>query len=236
MPKQITKTVYSFQELLDGNKAGTIKTAAVDRAREWLREGTTHFDWWNFTYERWTKALEQIGFMKPDISFSGFWSQGDGASFACKGGVDKYGLIEFLTTAIEPSESVQGEPEDFRPRIVHDINGKPNVNPQWIDLLSFDLDISVTRTSHSYAHSRTCRFLADWDGRQLNGITPEENTRLELLLASFQDAGEQLRLDLCAAIYKDLEEEYEYRTGDPQLAEDSNSNEYTFDSNGRLDG
>lgn len=49
-------------------------------------------------------------------------------------------------------------------------------------------------------------------------------------------AAEQLRLDLCGAIYKDLEEEYSYRTADEQLAEDAEANDYTFDANGRRDG
>lgn len=248
MPKQITKTVYSFQELLDGEKAGTVKAAAVEKARTWLSEGATHFDWWDCTYEWWTKALEQIGFMQPDISFSGFWSQGDGASFTCKRGVDKNTLIEFLTTPIEPSEQVLGgegdEPEDFRPRIVHNIDGKPNINPQWIDLLTFDLDLSVTRISSHYSHSRTCRFTAEFDGNpDLHGMYRldsdlgiSEAVRIDVLRASLQDAGEQLRFDLCGAIYKDLEEEYNYRTADEQLAEDAEANDYTFDANGRRDG
>lgn len=237
MPKTITKTVYTFQELLEANKAGTITATAVERARNWLREGATDHDWYEHTQETWATALGQLGFMEAEIAFSGFWSQGDGASFTCKQGVDKNTLIEFLTTDIAPSEQIAGDPEDFRPWVVHKISGKPNVNPQWVDLLAFDLDLSVTRFSSQYSHKRTCRFGADWDGpRQLNGISPEQNTALELLLTSLCDAGELLRLDLCDAIYKDLEEEYEYLTSDKSLIEDSDSNDYTFDANGRRDG
>lgn len=237
MPKTITKTVYTFQELLDACKAKEVTGAAVEKARAWLIEGATSHDWWDFTYEWWAKALSQVGFMEAEIAFSGFWSQGDGASFTCKGGVDKNALIEFLTADIKPSESVSGDPEDFRPRIVHDISGKPNANPRWVDLLVFDLDLNIARLSNQYSHKRTCTFNAEWDGgHQLDHLSVSGAASMELLLTSLRGAGEQLRLGLCDAIYKDLEEEYGYRVADAQLIEDSDANDYTFDVNGRRDG
>jgi len=82
MPKTITKevTLYTFKELVDLEKVGTLKRAC-ERARAWLQEGQTDHDWWDHTYDTWKSALAQIGFDNADISFSGFWSQGDGASF-----------------------------------------------------------------------------------------------------------------------------------------------------------
>ena len=38
-------------------------------------------DWYESTIECWTEKLEAMGFTSVDISFSGFSSQGDGASF-----------------------------------------------------------------------------------------------------------------------------------------------------------
>jgi len=38
-------------------------------------------EWWQWTYGEWKEKLNRMGFEDVDISFSGFWSQGDGASF-----------------------------------------------------------------------------------------------------------------------------------------------------------
>jgi len=48
------------------------------------------YDWWDFVYEDYDEKLEKMGFISPDKSFSGFWSQGDGASFSAGVDVEKY--------------------------------------------------------------------------------------------------------------------------------------------------
>jgi hypothetical protein len=57
---------------------------AKEQAREWYREGGLDYDWWEHIYEEWTAALKEMGFDGIDIAFSGFSSQGDGASFTAK--------------------------------------------------------------------------------------------------------------------------------------------------------
>ena len=42
------------------------------------------FDWYHLIIENWTGKLEEAGYLEPEILFSGFCSQGDGASFMCK--------------------------------------------------------------------------------------------------------------------------------------------------------
>lgn len=89
MPHTFTmeKTVYSFDELSD---------QAKEKAREWFREGRLDYDWWDSVYEDanqiarilgidlCTKTVKLMGGgtrQEPNIMFSGFWSQGDGACF-----------------------------------------------------------------------------------------------------------------------------------------------------------
>lgn len=38
-------------------------------------------EWYDFIYDDWKETLENAGFINPEIHFSGFWSQGDGACF-----------------------------------------------------------------------------------------------------------------------------------------------------------
>jgi hypothetical protein len=45
------------------------------------RDINVDHDWWDFTYEDMIRCLETLGFYNVEIQFSGFWSQGDGASF-----------------------------------------------------------------------------------------------------------------------------------------------------------
>lgn len=87
MPEIIETTVYRLDEL-DGS--------ARDKARDWYRQKGFDYDWYDAVYEDFTRICEIIGIelktrpvrlwgggtrQAPCIWFSGFWSQGDGASF-----------------------------------------------------------------------------------------------------------------------------------------------------------
>ena len=65
------KTEFEFHELSDASKA-----RAVDNYSEFLWD-----DWHSYVIEEWTDKLKEQGFKDAVIRFSGFWSQGDGASF-----------------------------------------------------------------------------------------------------------------------------------------------------------
>ena len=81
MKKTIEVDVFKFTEL-DGK--------AKDRAQQWLSEVATDHDWWEFVYDAWKEKLEEQGYDDPNIQFSGFWSQGDGASFSATVDVAKW--------------------------------------------------------------------------------------------------------------------------------------------------
>jgi hypothetical protein len=68
--------VYKYNELSD---------EAKKKALDWMR-GTAYLDyeWYDFLIQAWKEKLENAGFVEPKIRFTGFWSQGDGASFDCK--------------------------------------------------------------------------------------------------------------------------------------------------------
>ncbi|WP_419739573.1 antitoxin of toxin-antitoxin stability system [Ruegeria sp.] len=87
MPTVIETTVFPFDELSD---------AARERAREWYRISNLDYEWWDCTCDDFSTICEILGVelkahpvrlmgggtrQKPGIRFSGFYSQGDGASF-----------------------------------------------------------------------------------------------------------------------------------------------------------
>ena len=87
MSEVIETTVYRLDELSDNAK---------EKARAWYREGGFDYDWYDAVYEDFQQIAEILGIdfktrtvrlmgggsrQEPRIFFSGFWSQGDGASF-----------------------------------------------------------------------------------------------------------------------------------------------------------
>jgi hypothetical protein len=55
---------------------------------------------------------------------------------------------------------------------------------------------------------------------------------VDKLLRQFAEDAEALRLALCKAIYRDLEDEYEYLTSDEALLELASGNDYVFTISG----
>lgn len=247
MPRTITKVVYTFRELAELNKEGKIAQKAVEKARAWLQEATTDHDWYSYVLELWEQALAQIGFEGAKINFSGFWSQGDGASFTALVDLDK--LVAFLAGDIEPKNGIkvaQGK-EQFLPFVVYLLDEKPT-NPKYRRLLlvrEYIQDVAVERTSHHYSHERTCRFTAylNDDGHYEDTYKASDKwtwvsktPKVAALFKSFAQDAEALRLRLCRAIYKMLEEDYYDRISDEQLLDFAEANDYSFDAAGERDG
>lgn len=70
--KIVHTEVFTIDELSD---------KAKEKAREWYTEGLD-YNWWEAVYEDARNIGNILGFFNMEINFSGFWSQGDGASFA----------------------------------------------------------------------------------------------------------------------------------------------------------
>ena len=85
--RTVQQKVYKFDELSD---------AAKEVARDWWRQGALTDDWWDFVYEDAAMIADMMGIdlrtrpvklmgggtrYEPNIWFSGFCSQGDGACF-----------------------------------------------------------------------------------------------------------------------------------------------------------
>ena len=241
MPRTITKAMYSFGELLALHREGKVAQKTVQRVRSWLTEGQTMYDWWEYIFELWKKALDQIGFENAAIAFSGFWSQGDGASFTAN--VDVAKLTTFMATDhkatdVIPASSDPGG-EDFRGWIVKQIGIlKSNHRYRKLALTMNFIDAQVNRISHRYSHENTCSFQADLqDSGAVRGGPDDQwssnQPRLRALFEEWRLHCEELPKRLCRAIYRGLEQEYEYLTSDETLIECSEANGYRFDEWGR---
>ena len=108
--KTVQIELFTFEEL-----APEVQKKVIEDNRYLNVE---YFDWYHSIIEEWTAKLEEAGYMEPEILFSGFYSQGDGASFTCKSlnwnkiMVGKYaGLLEmaneYFTGKVSRSPSIR---------------------------------------------------------------------------------------------------------------------------------
>ena len=71
----IIKTYLKFTELSEAQQ-----NKVIDK----LSDLNTDHDWYEYIYEDYMSKLKALGFYDIKFEFSGFWSQGDGASFTAK--------------------------------------------------------------------------------------------------------------------------------------------------------
>lgn len=193
-----TRNLYQYAELSD---------AAKEKAREWWQELERAS--WRAEYEPFTTAAPILGITLDDdgIMYSGFWSQGDGASFT--------GSYEYRPDALSAIKAEFGTDETL-----HGIAAD-------LDALKADQGrFLVTRPwgSH-YSHSNTMDVDFDWDYAEDGKPEPSAETveALRAILRRFADW-----------IYDELEEQYEYAVSDESAADAIEANEYEFTEAGEI--
>lgn len=68
----IKQKIYTFNEL---------EASAKKYAIAQYRENSVDYEWYIFITDEYTQRLDSLGFSSPEIYFTGFCSQGDGACF-----------------------------------------------------------------------------------------------------------------------------------------------------------
>jgi len=214
MPEVICTTVYQFPELSD---------VAKEKACSWYREIGPHDDWWDAVYEDCERVCEILGIRlkttsvrltgggtraKPCIWFSGFWSQGDGASFECywshaKGAAARirdyapqdgtlHGIADRLQTIQRRNFYQLAAEVSHRGRYYHEYN----------------MSVDVTRDSPTWQ-------------------PPTEDA---------EEIGTEALRDLARWLYRQLQSEYDHLTSDEAVEDGIIANEYTFTAGGRRFG
>ena len=185
MPKEITKTVYLFSELSE--KA---QQRAIDHARNVEAECWSDFGA-DSTLEDAITLLRLLGFTVADdaISYSGFSSQGDGASF----------VGSWYPEDVQADKAREYAPAD------ETIQAAIGYYSELAKILAGanDAGIRIARNLGShYSHEYSVGFEYGEDVPE-----PEHDT--------FRD---QAR-DLMRWIYRNLETEYDYQTSDDTIRE-----------------
>ncbi|GKX34104.1 MAG: hypothetical protein MnENMB40S_17220 [Rhizobiaceae bacterium MnEN-MB40S] len=214
MPEIIETTVFRLEELSD---------SAKDNARAWYREGAFDYDWHDAVYEDFQQIAEILGISfktrtvrlmggstrhKPCIWFSGFWSQGDGASFEAYYSYRKNASAEIRSYA----------PQDAGLHRIADVL-------QAVQRRNFyQLRAEASHCGHYY-HEYCMSISVERDSPTWQDMTEDAE----------EIVTEALR-DLARWLYRQLEREYDYLSSDEAVDEAIAANEYTFTENGRRFG
>jgi hypothetical protein len=176
------------------------------------RDINTDHDWWDHTYENFKVDMDAKGIEVDRMFFSGFWSQGDGASF-------------------------QGRIRDWTGFEEHH---KIGLLPIHIEHLA-DWGAANISTSGNYSHSGTMKLTYEvpWpdspdDHYFIESFCPyDDELRIAVYMSEFCKTDyvsfEERVLEACRdhadQLYKDLEVEYEYLTSDEVVLDTMEAND-----------
>ena len=201
--RTIELTIYKFEEL---------ETNIQSRVLSNLSDINTGYEWYDGEFDYWKDKLEEFGFMTPEIFFSGFSSQGDGACFACKS-IDLERAWKFFKLDM-------AKRDDW-------INRKLKHHEAWLydyldNYVSFGIQCVNSRYSHenSYTINSYCY-------KPTRGLLDKFYTIFEAWL-------EEFRLGLCMEIYHNLSDEYEHLISEEAIRDTILANEYEFFPDGKI--
>lgn len=162
------------------------------------RDINTNYDWWEYTYEYWAEKLIEKGIEPDDFRFSGFYSQGDGASFA-----GKLNLLQFLKA--------------------HNLTMEyPAATFFADDYLGARLFRSASHYSHEHTVNISTNF-GDYNDYDEDDLRYEVYNTMRDELNDETPELEETLIDICRgymrALYSDLRDEYEYLTSDEAVWE-----------------
>jgi len=205
----IEKTVFTIKELQEEN------SRAFDRAYQNWTEGNLDYDWWEFIYEHFDTMFSLFGLelnnkgkknRTPEIYFSGFSSQGDGA---CFGG--RYSYKKGWKKAIK------AEFPRLEDSIMREFDTIASVMKKYFYTPTIDIECNAGRYSHS-GNMSVSQY--DYDNTEIS------DDDMETLKDSFRSLADE--------IYYSLEKEYEDQNSEEMFIEHCEDNEYEFDEYGDM--
>lgn len=177
---------------------------------ERYRDINVDHDWWDCTYDYWKSRLERMGLTDVEINFSGFWSQGDGASFTAN--INSYNLKKFIR--------VHGLRDRYR--ATYEMAKK---RVMWGSACRY--------SSSHYYHECSVYFESDMESCQWDEDSDDLRDAMlhqfwyqaDLERRDFDGEVQEILRGYMQDIYHALEEEYECLTSDEAVAEAIEANE-----------
>ena len=210
MPRIIETTVYTIDEL---------SGAAKENARVWYRDQGLHDEWYDFVYEDFGTICGILGIAlatvpvrlygggtrdKPQVHFSGFHSQGDGASF--------FGTYRHAMGAVRAIRAHAPRDGELH-RIADGLQAAQRRN-------FWQLTAGI-RQQGRYCHEYSMAIEVERDSPTWQPMTD-----------GTEDAVIEALRDLARWLYRQLRAEYEHLTSDEAVDEILAANGLTFTADG----
>lgn len=183
------------------------KSTAIQNIRE-----SNNWSWEAFPNDdEYTDRISDAGFSEPEISWSGFWSQGDGYSFTSGLDFDKF---------------------ERRPDFQGVLNKVKHGKLIW-KVLQSDFEGKVKRINHHYCHSYTCKVEID-EPQVGSAVYPRLYEEVGALTSYLEEWIDGIRVELCRALYHDLEKSHDAFYEEAHVAEMCEVNEIYFTECGEI--
>ena len=221
MSKTIEVEVFKYEEL---------EKSAKQKAREWYLEGMD-YEWWEGTYEMAIEDGKEKGFYIDKIFFSGFSSQGDGASWIGQVDVrqwleenlpDSIGLSAWCQLIQEGVVSMHCKVEANNAHYCHESTMQFGEVIDDTDVFEDD----YTMQKESIFKGMEIQHL--FDIIETDNECPIKST--EGIEQAIVESGKQYAKD----IYQRLREEYEYLCSEEMMLDHFDCNDYHFTNEGKL--
>lgn len=208
--RTVTKefTVYSVDDVLNMPE---LKNKVFEKYYAF----NVDFDGWHdFLLDEWKEKLESYGFYQPEINYSGFCRQGDGASFTCY----RVDIPLFL--------------ENFGDEI-----GLTEKQKKLLLALMKDYEVfgfAVKRRTHHYYHENTVYVDSEYCLYYFQQKTPRLASFLETTMQNVENAIAEKVIEFSRQIYRELEKEYDYLTSETAVFESLQANDCEFTEDGKI--
>jgi len=203
-----TINVYKLDELSAEARETAIRSQQDFLAEMWDPE---------FTYDYYEEKLQEAGFENAKINYSGFYSQGDGASFTAD-----INLKVYVQKLIERYKAVdlQKVNEERKQEVKFILHYLPRVIK-----LENEFNFRVVRFTTRYVHENTCC---------VESNHYHSHQRLDALREKLKSEIEFDRINFCREIYRDLKMDYEAQTDEAAAIASIEANEYEYTADGKI--
>ncbi|AFL98148.1 hypothetical protein ACQ1Q1_00250 [Ornithobacterium rhinotracheale] len=208
--EKITISIYKYEEL---------ETEVQEKVlREYRHKEVNTTSWWQDTYFDFMKICSKLEIdINPfEIFFSGFYSQGDGSSFAC----NILDIRKFIQAVREEKW------KDYAPNQAFDFD-RLDMDKRVLELIKNGyIDLSFkTYNKHRYYHLHF-----DWEYTFRNN--DKEYPHIEYQIEKLLKWTESVLNDLNQYLYKELQKEYERLTADEYIIQMFAEEDYQFTDKG----
>jgi len=179
-----------------------LKEVAIERNRD---INVDRDDWHDPIIEGFVEDMQALGLVDIEASYSGFWSQGDGASFTA-----------YVSDV---------------PKFVKEALGLKYPDSA-LNNLTINFERKSSRYCHENTCETVVDLDAQEDEMEVHlggGPGAEIFVSLNEVADHVQEEAEAWRLRKCADLYRSLEKEYDYLQSDEAVADTLEINEYTYE-------